>query len=117
VPVLAASAAYAIGEVLGFHVGLTRKPGRAPTFYAVLTAAGAVGVLLNFVHIDPIKALFWSAVINGVAAVPIMAMIMHLAGHRPAMGDFRLPLLLNVTGWISTAVMAVAAFGMFATIS
>jgi Mn2+/Fe2+ NRAMP family transporter len=74
-----------------------------------------VGGLLNFVHIDPIKALFWSAVINGVAAVPIMAMIMHLASHPQAMAEFRIGIGLRLVGWLATIVMGVAAIGMFAT--
>ena len=114
-PVLAGSAAFALGEVFGWHVGLSRRFSRAKAFYAAIAGAGLVGGLLNFVHIDPIKALFWSAVINGVAAVPIMAMIMHLASHKPAMGEFKIHAGLKVVGWLATAVMAVAAIGMFAT--
>jgi Mn2+/Fe2+ NRAMP family transporter len=115
VPVLAGSAAYALGEVFGFHVGLTRKPGRAKVFYAAIAIAGVIGALLNFIRIDPIKALFWSAVINGVAAVPIMAMIMHLASRRAVMGRFTITRGLKLVGWIATAVMGAAAVGMFAT--
>ncbi len=72
VPVLAGSAAYAVGEALQWPVGLGRRPGRARAFYGAITAATLVGAMLNFTPIDPIRALFWSAVINGVAAVPIM---------------------------------------------
>jgi len=115
VPVLAASAAYALGEAFGFHVGLTRKPARAKTFYAAIATAGVVGSLINVVHIDPMKALFWSAVINGVTAVPIMVMIMHLGSHEPAMGQYVITPGLKLIGWIATVVMAVAAVGMFAT--
>ena len=114
-PVLAASASYAIGEAFGWHVGLSRKPGRAKAFYAAIAIAGLIGGLLNFVHIDPVKALFWSAVINGVAAVPIMVMIMLLASHKQAMGPFKIHTALRTVGWIATTVMAVAAVGMFAT--
>ena len=114
-PVLAGSAAYALGEVFGWHVGLARKPGRAKAFYAAIAAAGLIGVGLNLVHLDPIKALFWSAVINGVAAVPIMAMIMLLASRKAAMGDFAVHRALNAVGWLATAVMGAAAVGMFAT--
>jgi Mn2+/Fe2+ NRAMP family transporter len=114
-PVLAGSAAYALGEAFGWHVGLARKLGRARAFYGAILAAFVIGGILNFVHIDPIKALFWSAVINGVAAVPIMAMMMHLSSHRAAMGDFKLHIGLKAVGWLATVVMAVAAFGMFAT--
>ena len=115
VPVLAGSAAYALGESLGWHVGLARKVKRAPAFYAAVAAAVVIGGIMNFLRLDPIKALFWSAVINGVAAVPIMAMIMHLASHKPAMGEFKIHRGLKIVGWTATAVMAVAAVGMFAT--
>ena len=114
-PVLAGSAAYALGEAFGWHVGLSRKFNRARGFYGAIIGAALIGGILNFVHIDPIKALFWSAVINGVAAVPIMAMIMHLASHKPAMGEFKIHAGLKTVGWVATGVMAVAAVGMFAT--
>ena len=115
VPVLAGSAAYAVGEAFGWHVGLARKANRAKAFYATLLAAIGVGGLLNFVHLDPIKALFWSAVINGVVAVPMMVLIMHLASNKAAMGGFRLHTGLKVVGWLATLAMAAAAVGMFAT--
>ena len=115
VPVLAGSSAYAVGEAFGVHVGLARKLGRAPTFYAIIAVAFLVGVILNFVHIDPIKALFWSAVINGVVAVPVMVMMMLLASRPAVMGRFVLPRLLRLLGWVATVVMAAAAIGMFAT--
>jgi Mn2+/Fe2+ NRAMP family transporter len=114
-PVLAGSSAYALGETLGWHVGLARKPQRAKAFYAAIAVATLLGVLLNNSPIDPIKALFWSAVINGVVAVPVMALMMHLSSHKEAMGDFRLGRGLKIVGWISTAVMAAAAVGLFAT--
>ena len=114
-PVLGSSAAYAVGESFGWHVGLTRKPGRAPRFYAMIAAATLVGAGLNFTPLDPVKALFWSAVINGIVAVPVMVMMMLLAGRADVMGRFRLPPVLQAVGWVSTAVMAAAAVGMFAT--
>jgi Mn2+/Fe2+ NRAMP family transporter len=115
VPVLAGSAAYALGETFGWPVGLSRKLGRAKAFYAAIAVATLVGVLLNNSPIDPIKALFWSAVINGVVAVPVMALMMHLSSHRAAMGEFKLHRGLKAVGWLSTAVMAAAAVGLFAT--
>jgi len=115
VPVLAGSAAYAVGEAWGWRVGLARKPGRAPSFYGVIAVAFVVGAGLNFVHIDPIKALFWSAVINGVVAVPVMVMMMLLASRPSVMGRFFLTTPLKVVGWLATAVMTAAAVGMFAT--
>ena len=109
VPVLAGSSAFAIGETFGLHVGLARRLKRAPTFYGVIAIAFLVGVGLNFVHIDPIKALFWSAVINGVVAVPVMVMMMLLSSRKAVMGPFVLPMALKVLGWLATAVMALAA--------
>jgi NRAMP (natural resistance-associated macrophage protein)-like metal ion transporter len=116
VPVLAGSGAFALGEALGWHVGLARKANRAKAFYGAIVAAVAAGVVMNFTPIDPIKALFWSAVINGVVAVPVMVLLMHLSTHRAAMGQFRLSRPLTITGWIATGVMALAAVGMFATL-
>ena len=116
VPVLAGSAAFAVGEAFGWHVGLARKAHRAKAFYAAIVAAVAVGVIMNFTPIDPIKALFWSAVINGVVAVPVMVLLMHLSTHKAAMGQFRLPRLLSIMGWAATGVMALAAVGLFATL-
>ena len=114
-PVLAGSSAYALGETFGWHVGLARKAGRAKAFYAAIAIATVVGIGLNFSPIDPIKALFWSAVINGVVAVPVMVMMMHLSTHRAAMGEFQLPLVLRTVGWLATAAMAAAAIGLFVT--
>ncbi len=114
-PVLAGSAAYAVGEALQWRVGLSQRPGRAQAFYATIGAATVVGAALNFTALDPIKALFWSAVINGVAAVPLMVIIM-VMGSRPAvMGQFTLKPLLKTLGWLATVVMAAAVVGMFAT--
>ena len=114
-PVLAGSAAYAVGEALQWRVGLAQRPGRAKAFYGVIAAATLVGAVLNFTPLDPIKALFWSAVINGVAAVPIMVMIMLLGSRQKVMRQFTLSPWLKSLGWLATAVMAAAAVGMFAT--
>jgi NRAMP (natural resistance-associated macrophage protein)-like metal ion transporter len=116
VPVLAGSAAYATGEAFGWHVGLARRLRRAPSFYAVIAIATIVGAALNFTPIDPIKALFWSAVINGVVAVPVMILMMLLASRPKVMGRFTLSRGLKIVGWAATAVMALAAVGMLATI-
>jgi NRAMP (natural resistance-associated macrophage protein)-like metal ion transporter len=114
-PVLAGSAAYALGEALGWRVGLSQRPGRAKAFYGAIAAATLVGAALNFTPLDPIKALFWSAVINGVAAVPIMTLIMLMASRQAVMREFTLGPWLKTLGWLATAVMAIAAVGMFAT--
>jgi len=114
-PVLAGSAAYAVGEALHWRVGLAQHPGRARALYGTIAVATFVGATLNFTPLDPIKALFWSAVINGVAAVPIMVMIMLMASRRKVMGQFTLTPWLMSLGWLATAAMAAAAIGMFAT--
>jgi NRAMP (natural resistance-associated macrophage protein)-like metal ion transporter len=114
-PVLAGSAAYAVGECLEWRVGLAQRPGRAPAFYGAIAAATLIGAALNFSPLDPIKALFWSAVINGVVAVPIMVMIMLMGSRKEVMGQFTLKPLLKSLGWLATVVMGAAAVGMFAT--
>jgi NRAMP (natural resistance-associated macrophage protein)-like metal ion transporter len=115
VPVLAGSAAYALGEALVWPTGLARRPLDAKAFYGAIGAATLIGVLINFVHLDPIKALFWSAVINGIVAVPLMVVIMLMAMQRQVMGAFVLPRPLWAMGWLSTGAMAVAVAAMFAT--
>jgi Mn2+/Fe2+ NRAMP family transporter len=114
-PVLAGSAAYAAGEALRWPVGLAREPLKAKAFYGTIAVATIVGGILNFTPLDPIKALFWSAVINGVVAVPIMVMTMHMATNKKIMGEFNVRGLLRLLGWLATATMAVAAIGMIAT--
>jgi NRAMP (natural resistance-associated macrophage protein)-like metal ion transporter len=116
VPVLAGSAAYAVGEAYGWPVGLEKKPRRAPWFYATIAISTSAGVLLNATHVDPIKALFWSAVVNGVSSAPIMVVIMLLATRRQVMGAFRLPPRLRVLGWSATGVMMVAASALCALV-
>ena len=115
VPVLAGSAAYALGEALGWPTGLSRLPRGAKAFYATIAIATLVGVFINFLDIDPIKALFWSAVLNGIAAVPLMAVIMIMAMQPRVMGPFTLPKPLWAMGWLTTGVMVAAVAAMFAT--
>ena len=87
-PVLAGSAAYAVGEALKWKVGLAQRPGCARASYGTIALATLVGAILNFTPLDPIKAFFWSAVINGVAAVPIMIIIMLMASRKQVMSQF-----------------------------
>ncbi len=112
VPVLAGSAAYALAEARKWPEGLARKPRKAKAFYATIAAATLVGVLINFSPVSPIRALYWSAVINGVAAVPIMAMMMHMTANPRVMGKFPVADGLRVVGWCATAVMALAVAAM-----
>ena len=112
VPVLAGSAAYAVGEARRWPVGLARKPMQAKAFYVTLTLATLAGASMNFFPISPIKALYWTAVINGVVAVPVMVTMMHMTSNPKIMGDFPINDGLRLIGWLSTAVMAVAAVAM-----
>jgi NRAMP (natural resistance-associated macrophage protein)-like metal ion transporter len=112
VPVLAGSAAYAVGESFKWRVGLGKELMQARGFYAILAIATLLGVALNFTSMDPIKALFWSSVINGVIAVPFMAIMMLLAAREDVMGRFVVPRRLQVLGWLATVVMAVAVLAM-----
>lgn len=115
VPVLAGSAAYAIGEALHWPVGLDRKPHRAKAFYGTIVAATGIGALMNFTSIDPIDALYMAAVINGVVSVPVLAIMMLIAQRRKVMGRFVVTGPLKVIGWVTVAVMAVAVISMGAT--
>ncbi|MFZ1907610.1 MAG: divalent metal cation transporter [Burkholderiales bacterium] len=108
IPVLAGSAAYAVAETLEWRSGLALKPLEARGFYAIIVAATVIGAGIDFAPIDPIKALFWSAVINGVVAVPIMAVMMLLASRPEAMGPFVVSKRLKWLGWGATATMALA---------
>ena len=113
IPVLAGSAAYAIGESRGWETGLDNKPWEAKGFYTVIGAATLLGIGIDWSPIDPIKALFWSAVINGVVAVPIMTVMMLVVSMTSAMGHFTANRTLRCFGWGATAVMAAAAVAMF----
>jgi Mn2+/Fe2+ NRAMP family transporter len=115
VPVLAGSGAYALGEALGWTTGLDRQPLDAKAFYATIAVSTLIGIGINFIGLDPIKALFWSAVINGVVAVPLMVIIMLMAMRQDVMGRFVLPRALWAMGWLCTGTMAVAVAIMFAT--
>ena len=115
VPVLAGSAAYAMADSFGWNQGLERKYVEAKEFYAIIAFATIGGVLLDFTPLDPIKALFWSAVINGVIAVPIMAVMMMMAVRPEVMGPFVITRRLKVLGWLATGVMCVAVIAMFIT--
>jgi NRAMP (natural resistance-associated macrophage protein)-like metal ion transporter len=109
IPVLAGSAAYAVSEMFGWVEGLDRKPREAKAFYLTIAAATIGGAALNFTALDPVKALYWSAVVNGVLAAPLMAVMMLIGVNRGIMGDLVLPKPMIVGGWIATAVMAAAS--------
>ena len=115
IPVLAGSAAYALAEGRRWPVGLARQPKEACAFYLSLAVATLIGVGLNFTPINPIKALYWSAVINGVVAVPVMVILMLMTAERGIMGEFTVKGWLRALGWLSTAAMAACVVGMVLT--
>src|SRR5271154_719377 len=115
VPVLAGSAAYAVAESFDWQSGMDRKLPEALGFYTIIGIATIGGVALTFTHLDPVRALVWSAEINGIIAVPIMAVMMLLAAREDIMGRFVIRLRLRRLGWIATAVMAVTVAAMIVT--
>jgi NRAMP (natural resistance-associated macrophage protein)-like metal ion transporter len=116
VPVLAGSAAYGVAEAFKWRASLERRPREARRFYGVLAVATLIGLALNFVGINPIRALFWSAVLNGIVSVPLMVVTMLMAVNPKVMGQFTLPRGLKAVGWIATLVMLAASVGLFATL-
>jgi Mn2+/Fe2+ NRAMP family transporter len=112
VPVLAGAGAYALADSMGWRHGLNRKWSDAPGFYGVIALSVLAALVLQYSPIDPMKGLFWSAVINGVVAVPLMAVIILLVSKKSVMGPFTASRTLVVLGWIATAVMGAAAVRM-----
>jgi NRAMP (natural resistance-associated macrophage protein)-like metal ion transporter len=112
IPVLAGAAAYAVGEGRHWPVGLARKPKDAGAFYAVLALSAAIGIALNFTPINPISALYWSAVINGVLAVPVMVLLMLMARREAVMGRYVVAGPLYWLGWLSTSAMLLSVLAM-----
>lgn len=115
VPILTGSSAYAVAEAFGGKYGFNEKPGRAKLFYGVIAASTLVGMLINFVGINPIRALFWTAVINGFLAPPLLVIIMMIANNRRVMGQRVNGLWSNILGWAATAVMFAAAIALVLT--
>lgn len=115
VPVLTGSSAYAVAETFGWRSGLDEKPRHAKKFYAVIAASTVIGVLIDFAGINPISALFWTAVINGVVAPPLLVVVMFVANNKKAMGHRTNGRFTNLVGWFATAIMFAAALGMFIT--
>jgi NRAMP (natural resistance-associated macrophage protein)-like metal ion transporter len=112
VPVLAGSGAYALSEALDWPSGLERRFDEAPEFYAVIAVSVLAGLLFQYLPIGPMKALFWSAVVNGVVAVPLMAMITLLVSKKSVMGRFTERGFIVALGWLATALMGAAAIRM-----
>jgi NRAMP (natural resistance-associated macrophage protein)-like metal ion transporter len=112
IPVLAGATAYAVGEGRRWPVGLARKPKEAAAFYGVLALSAGFGIALNFTPINPISALYWSAVINGVLAVPVMVLLMFMARRKDVMDRFVITGPLYWLGWLSTAAMLLSVLAM-----
>lgn len=115
VPVLTGSAAFAVAETFGWPSGLDEKPRHAKKFYGVIAASTIIGVLIDFAGINPISALYWTAVINGVVAPPLLVVVMLVANNKKVMGKRTNGPFTNIFGWLATAVMFAAAIAMFAT--
>jgi Mn2+/Fe2+ NRAMP family transporter len=115
IPVFAGSAAYALAESRNWPSGLDRQPTEAKAFYGAIVIATAIGVVLNFTPVDPIRALFWAAVVNGVVAVPVMIAMMVLASQSKVMGEFVVRGRLKGFGWCAAAIMAAVVVGMIVT--
>lgn len=114
-PVLAGSAAYAVASLLQVRKGLDQPPSGAKTFYAILAVAMIIGLGISASGLNPIKALYWSAVVNAVISVPIMVAVMIAASHAKIVGDLKLPGVWRVLGWLATLAMGAATLVMFAT--
>jgi Mn2+/Fe2+ NRAMP family transporter len=115
VPVVTGSAAYAVADARGWTSGLSRTPRDARGFYGILAAATVLGMLFNFAGLDPIKALFWTAVLNGFLAPPLLVLVMLVANDRNVMGEHVNGRWLNILGWGTTIAMFAAAAGLVVT--
>jgi len=115
VPILTGAGAYAVAEAFGWEYGLDKNPGRAKQFYLVIAASTLVGMLINFMGINPIRALFWTAVVNGLLAPPLLVLIMLVANNPRIMGARVNGRWTNLLGWAATAAMFAAAVGLVLT--
>jgi len=117
IPVLSASASYAVSEAFSCKEGLNRKFKRAHGFYGVITIATLVGLMINFIGIDPMKALVFTAVFNGVAAVPLIFVIARIAQNKKIMGEYTSGILSKIFIWLTFVLMGIAAVLMFYTLT
>ena len=115
VPVLAGSGAFAVAEIFGWKEGLEYQPQQAAGFYSIIVVATLIGVLIDWSPIDPMRALFWSAVLNGLAAVPLMIAMMIVVSRHQVMGRFTASRSLLIFGWAATSVMTLASVAMLVT--
>lgn len=116
IPVLTGSAAYALSEALNWEYGLSKRPKQARGFYGVIVGATLVGMLINFLGINPITALFWTAVINGVLAPPLLVLLLLITNNKRVMGKWTNDLWLNLLAGFTTLVMFIAVIALFFTL-
>ena len=115
VPVLTGSSAYAVSETFGWTCSLNEKPRHAKRFYSVIAVSTLIGLLVNFSGIDPITALFWTAVVNGLIAPPLLVIVMLVSNNKRVIGDRTNSTWTNIVGWLAAVIMFTAAVGMFLT--
>ncbi len=115
VPVLTGSSAYALAEAVGWKRGLNHRPQHAREFYVLIVVSTLIGMLINFVGINPVKALFWTAVINGILAPPLLVIVLFIANDKKVMGTRANGWKINVLGWLTALLMSAAVVGLFAT--
>jgi Mn2+/Fe2+ NRAMP family transporter len=115
VPILTGANGYAVCEAMGWRFGLDRKPAEAKRFYGIIALSTLAGTLINFLGFNPVAALFWTAVVNGFLAPPLLVIIMLIANKPEVMGQRTNGLALNVLGWTATALMGAAAVGLVVT--
>jgi Mn2+/Fe2+ NRAMP family transporter len=115
VPILTGSSAYAVAEAFGWKHGFDKHPNRAKEFYALITISTLLGMLINFGGINPLRALFWTAVINGFLAPPLLILILKISNDRNIMGERVNGRMLNIAGWTTLAAMAAAAVALIVT--
>jgi len=111
-PILAGSSAYAVSELMEWPEGLQKQPRAAGRFYGVIALGMLIGLTLNLFRINPVRALYWSALVNGLVAVPVLVFVMRMAGDRRVVGEFLLPRGLRILGWITTLSMAAAGVAL-----
>jgi Mn2+/Fe2+ NRAMP family transporter len=116
IPILSGSAAYSVAEAFNWKASLNLKLKKAPGFYAIIIAATVVGLLLNFIGVDPVKALVYAAVLNGVAAVPLIFLILKIASNEKIMGEFKSKWPSKTILWVTFIAMGAATAGMFYTV-
>jgi Mn2+/Fe2+ NRAMP family transporter len=115
IPVMASSSAYALSDIFGWKQGLYKKFKQAKAFYLVIAASTTIGLWINFLKIDPIKALVYTAVINGVVAVPVLIAVMRIANDKNILREKINGRLSNIIGWTTIAIMGFSVIVMFAT--